>query len=75
MLIVHNPDEDERLALPKKEHLWVLDDVLLDDKGQLVAVGFPSDPVENAKTQANGREGNTLIVNGLVEPTVEWIIG
>ncbi len=75
LLVVHDPEEDQRLALPTKEHHWVLDDVLLNERGQLVEVGFPSDPIENAITQANGREGNTLLVNGMVEPSMEWGIG
>ncbi|NQY36522.1 MAG: multicopper oxidase family protein [Alteromonadaceae bacterium] len=75
LLVVHDPAEDESLALPTQEHHWVLDDVLLDDNGKLVEVGFPTDPVENAITQANGREGNTLLVNGQVAPTMEWAIG
>lgn len=75
MLVVHDPKEDEALKLPKKEHLWVLDDVLLGHRGRLVEVGFPDNPAERAKTQANGREGNTLLVNGLVKPLIEWTIG
>ena len=75
MLIVHDDNEDSSLDLPSSEHQWVLDDVLLDDAGQLVDVGFPSDPVQRATVQINGREGNTLLVNGLVNPAIDWVIG
>ncbi|MFT4766105.1 MAG: FtsP/CotA-like multicopper oxidase with cupredoxin domain [Oleispira sp.] len=75
MLVVHDPVEDERLKLPKIEHLWVLDDVLLDETGSMVKVGFPDEPAARAEMQVNGREGNTLLVNGLVKPSLEWTIG
>ena len=75
MLIVHDVNEDNNLQLPASEHQWVLDDVLLDDAGKLVDVGFPSDPVQRATVQINGREGNTLLVNGKVNPSVDWVIG
>ncbi len=62
-LIVRDKRKDRKLRLPRSEHLLVLDDVLLDDDGQ-VAAPFPMDPLENATTQVNGREGNVLLVNG-----------
>jgi FtsP/CotA-like multicopper oxidase with cupredoxin domain len=62
-LMVHDPQQNAELNLPKREHYLVLDDVLLDDNGQ-IAQPFPDDPLENAVMHANGREGNTLLVNG-----------
>ena len=65
LIVVRDPDEDRRLGLPEREHYLVLDDVLLNENGQ-IAEPFPADPLENAVTQVNGREGNTLLVNGAV---------
>lgn len=62
-LVVREPTVDQALGLPQREHVLVLDDVLLDENGQ-VAEPFPDDPLENAVTHVNGREGNTLLVNG-----------
>ena len=62
-LIVRDPDEDERLGLPKQERILLLDDVLLDEDGQ-VAAPYPDDPLQKALTQVNGRHGNVLLVNG-----------
>jgi FtsP/CotA-like multicopper oxidase with cupredoxin domain len=62
-LIVHDPNEDKNLGLPENEHVLLLDDILLDEKGQ-VAEPFPSEPRDNALTQVNGRIGNMLLVNG-----------
>ncbi|MDX1547729.1 MAG: multicopper oxidase domain-containing protein [Rhodothermales bacterium] len=62
-LIIRDPAEDQALELPENEHVLILDDILLDDHGR-VAEPFPSDPLENALMQLNGREGNTLLVNG-----------
>ena len=63
MMVVRDPDEDRRLGLPERAHQLVLDDVLLDENGQITGP-FPADPLENAVTQVNGRMGNTLLVNG-----------
>ncbi len=62
-LVVRDPELDRELGLPLHESLLILDDVLLDEHGQ-IAEAFPSDPLENAVIQANGREGNVLLVNG-----------
>ncbi len=67
-LVVRDPAEDEFLGLPtKREHVLVLDDILLDETGQ-VAEPFPADPIENAITHVNGRIGDILLVNGHVAP-------
>jgi len=68
-LVVHDPNEDADIGFPKHETTLVLDDILLDDRGQ-VAERFPSDPLERAAFQLNGREGNILMVNGKQLPTV-----
>ncbi len=62
-LIIHDPNEHEVLGLPENEHILFLDDILLDENGQ-VAEPYPSEPLERALTQVNGRQGNLFIVNG-----------
>lgn len=66
-LLVHDPAENAALALPETEHILVLDDVLVQPNGE-IADPFPADPLDNAITQVNGRAGNVLLVNGLVDP-------
>ena len=66
-LLVEDPEENRDLGLPANEHILVLDDILLDADGR-VADPFPTDPLENAATQLNGREGNVLLVNGVTQP-------
>ena len=67
-LVVHDPGDVEALGLPAREHVLVLDDMLLDETGA-VAEPFPEDPLARARTRLNGREGNTLLVNGRVTPS------
>lgn len=74
LLIVRDPEEDAALGIPENEIALALDDVLLDDSGQ-VADPFPADPVERAAMQINGREGNTFLVNGKVMPTLRVVSG
>jgi FtsP/CotA-like multicopper oxidase with cupredoxin domain len=62
-LVVRDPLESDRLGLPIEDHVLVLDDILLDDQGAVVDP-FPTDPLERANTELNGREGNILLVNG-----------
>jgi FtsP/CotA-like multicopper oxidase with cupredoxin domain len=47
------------------EHIVVLDDVSLDKTGQ-----FPA--TIDSDTEMIGREGNVLLVNGVVMPLLEW---
>lgn len=61
-LLVRDPLEAS-LGLPDEEHILVLDDLLLDEEG-LVAPAVPSDPLERAAVELNGREGNLLLVSG-----------
>jgi FtsP/CotA-like multicopper oxidase with cupredoxin domain len=67
----HQRCRPSKNRLPQREHLLVLDDILLDENGQ-VAPAFPDDPLGNAERQVNGREGNHLLVNGRVCPK-RWI--
>lgn len=79
-LFVRDPAADAALGLPSDGHLLLLDDILLDDIG---AVEPPNpngpdspnfDPLKHIVMQANGREGNTLLVNGranVAPPTVQ----
>lgn len=63
-LIVRDKEEDKRLGLPTETELvLMLDDILLDDNGQ-IRTHVQTDPLENATTQANGREGNWFMLNG-----------
>lgn len=62
-LIVRDPAEDAALGLPTDDTVLVLDDVLLDERGQ-IAPKLPDDALARAKTLLDGREGNTLLVNG-----------
>jgi len=62
-IVVRDPAEDRDLGLPECDNVLVLDDILLDDNEEITDP-FPTDPLENAATQLNGREGNVLLVNG-----------
>jgi FtsP/CotA-like multicopper oxidase with cupredoxin domain len=73
-LVVRDPAEDKALGLPTKDTVVVLDDVLLDDHGD-IAPPLPDDGIERAKTLLDGREGNTLLVNGRAPQTVNVRIG
>lgn len=61
-LVVRDPVEDARLGLPD-DTVLVLDDVRLTEDRQ-VAPPLPDEPLARAKTLLDGREGNTLLVNG-----------
>lgn len=74
-LLVRDPVADAALGLPEEEHLLVLDDILLAADGSVVEP-FPNanatsdyDKLKFIVMQANGREGNTLLVNGQSAPT------
>ena len=73
-LLVEDPAENAELGLPtgSKEHVLVLDDVLLDDNGQ-ISEHFSeiSDPLARAKHILDGREGNLKTVSGQHQPTVK----
>lgn len=63
LVVTDRQFENHQLDLPWREHVLVLDDVRLDEDGQ-IAEPFPSEPLANAETQVNGRTGNTFLVNG-----------
>jgi FtsP/CotA-like multicopper oxidase with cupredoxin domain len=73
--VVRNDEKDANLGLPEDERMLVLDDVLLDDNGQMP--GFATDrasnmtPEQRALHMADGREGNHLLVNGAEVPMLE----
>ncbi len=69
LLIVRDPAEDQALDLPEREHLVVLDDILLGPDGQIVEP-FTGSREEVALEMLNGREGNLLLLNGVFEPTL-----
>lgn len=74
-LVFRDPQEEERLAMSGvEEHILLVDDILLDESGQIAP--FVSDPeaafspLERAERQLNGREGNVLLVNGRRHPSL-----
>ena len=69
-LVVRDSRGDRGLGLPVDEVLLTLDDVLVDENFE-IAPPWPVDPVELARTQLNGREGDVLLVNGREEPRAE----
>ena len=77
--VVRNQEKDAKLGLPDDERMFVLDDVLIDDKGAVP--GFATDSASNlaprirALQLADGREGNHLLVNGREVPTYEVTAG
>jgi len=70
-LIVRDNVEDKKLKLPidDNEHLLVLDDISVTDTG-VIEDEMPITPYKRAVEQLNGREGNILLVNGEVNPTI-----
>jgi FtsP/CotA-like multicopper oxidase with cupredoxin domain len=62
-LLVHDPVGDSALGLEASEHILVLDDALLAADGQFESF-IPDEPADRAAYEANGREGNVLLVNG-----------
>lgn len=66
-LVVHEPDIDKLHNFPDKETTIIFDDILLDDSGQIEPPSYQEpiiDPIANATTQLNGREGNVFLING-----------
>lgn len=73
-LIVRDPDQDEALGLPEHEHVLMLDDILLDQSGNVMDP-LPSDPLDRAEMLVNGREGNTFLFNGRAAAYTDTIAG
>ncbi len=69
LLIVRDPAEDQALGLPEREHLMVLDDILMAPGGEIVEP-FSGPREQVALEMLNGREGGLLLLNGLVQPTM-----
>lgn len=65
-IIVRDPSLDLRLNLPRDEHLLFLDDIAMDQRS--IRPPYPSQPLERALSQINGREGTHLLVNGSTQP-------
>jgi len=66
-LVVREPEVDKQLALPSEETTIIFDDILLDQNGQVAPPSYeqiPLDPIANATTQLNGREGDVFLING-----------
>lgn len=67
VLLVRDPVEDAAYGLPQREHIFVLDDIWLDQFGQVVEP-FLGSKEDVALEQLNGREGNTPVFNGMSGP-------
>ncbi len=70
MVIVRDPLEDAALGLPEREHIVVLDDVLLEPDGQ-IREPFAGAREDVALEMLNGREGNLVLFNGFNEPILQ----
>ncbi|WP_267174988.1 multicopper oxidase family protein [Marinicella marina] len=71
VLVVRDPDQDKALGIPEKEHIMVLDDVLIDENNQITEP-FLGDKKAIALEKLNGREGNVLLVNGVSQPQMTF---
>ncbi len=69
LLVVRDPVEDMALGLPEREHLLVLDDILMAPGG-VIPEPFSGPREEVALEMLNGREGNLMLLNGIFEPTM-----
>ncbi len=69
LLIVRDPTEDQDLGLPQREHLLVLDDVLMEPDGH-IREAFTGSREDIALEMLNGREGNLFLLNGVREPAM-----
>lgn len=64
-ILIRDPDKEAQLGIDGvEEHILFFDDILLDANNQVVPAFSFADPLQNAIYQLNGREGNTLLVNG-----------
>jgi len=68
-------DEDDKANLRSiPEHILMLDDILLDNNGQ-VQPAFVGSIEDILLEKINGREGNVFLVNGQQRPTIQAEIG
>jgi len=66
-LVVREPSVDKQHNFPDRETTIIFDDILLDESGQIAPPSYQEpiiDPVANATTQLNGREGDIFLING-----------
>jgi FtsP/CotA-like multicopper oxidase with cupredoxin domain len=67
-LIVHDEDTDTLLDLPDLEHVFMLDDILIDPGTGQIVDSFAGTKGEVAVEQLDGREGNFQLFNGKFNP-------
>lgn len=78
--LIVTDDDDKRVHIKKHdEKVLVLDDILLDENGQVAefAADLSSsvDPVTRAAELFNSRQGNLLLVNGKQQETIKVVSG
>ncbi|MCP3961841.1 MAG: multicopper oxidase family protein [bacterium] len=66
-LIVRDPASDALHGLPQREHVFIVDDLLMDPDGQ-IPEPFTGTREQVALEQLNGREGNLQLLNGIRRP-------
>lgn len=69
-LIVHDEPTDTQLSIPDLEHVFLLDDVLIDLETGIIAESFAGTKEEVAVEQLDGREGNRQLFNGKFRPDI-----
>lgn len=78
--IIRDPIEDARINVPREnEFILFVDDILLDDSGQIANFAtdssYPMDPLERAEELLNARPGNYFLTNGELLPEIDVIPG
>lgn len=69
-LIVHDEVTDDALNIPGLEHVFMLDDILVDPLTAQIVDAFTGSKEEVAKVMLDGREGNQQLLNGKWQPAV-----
>ena len=70
-LVVHDETTDTSLSIPSLEHVFLLDDVLIDLETGVIEESFSGTKEEVAKQQLDGREGNRQLLNGKFRPNID----
>jgi len=75
-LLLRDPAQEKRVGIPKRrDFTLVVDDILLDDAGQIsefaTDLSVPMSPIVRAEEIFNARHGNTFLVNGVELPTLK----